>query len=169
MKWIGQLIRVLGVCFALSTLVLLPGLLSGSGSWKIALAILPGSLLIAAMLIGIGNRMVANLPAAQSFDPLSLTPNSPQQRVWHSILRTVWQKVPALGLLWSIVLIVFGGLVLLGGLIGWARVEGPQPSQIKLFLIMALVPISAGFAGLVRLRRASMEKVIEKLRGGASQ
>ncbi len=165
MKWIGLLIRLLGVCFALSALVLLPGLLSGKESWAIALVIVPGSLLMAAMLIGFGNRLMVNSPAAQTLDPLSITPNSPQQRAWHSILRTVWHKIPALGLLWSIALIVFGGVLLLGGLIGWATGEGPQPSQIILFLIMTLVPISAGFTGLVQLRRASMEKVIENLRG----
>jgi hypothetical protein len=109
------------------------------------------------------------LPAPKANDPLSLTPNSPQQRAWHSAMQVVWRKLPLLGLIGSIALIALGGLVLLGGLVGWAMGEGLQPSQFKVFVLMTFAPVSAGIAGLVRLRRASMEKVIEKLRGGTSK
>ncbi len=161
MQWAGRLIRMSGVLFVLVCCVLMPAeYLRGSLHGLVALLVGLTSVLIGAMLIGIGNRMIANVSTNQ----LTLTPNSPQQRLWRSIMQLVWVRFPVLGLLVSFVLIILGAMMVLGAL---NAVTKGKRANLVLMLGIGTAMISGGSMGLRYSRKSATQKVIEQLRGEA--
>jgi hypothetical protein len=157
MQTMGRIIRLCGVLFALSSFVILPlEALSGRLNWVVAAFVALAGLCIAAMLFGIGNRMVLG-NSTPEINQLQLTPGSFQERFW--------RQSPRLRMGVYISLLGFAALLFAGVILRFLQ---GQSLNLSILIVMSVCG-HAGITGLSREREIARQKVIDQLRGQHGQ